>query len=250
MTHVKNDLVFDIGVNKGEDALFYLEKGFRVVGIEADPRTACIAESKLRQFIVSGQLILLQKGIWSQAQTIPFYRNVDNDHWSSFNKDYGSRGGTRYEVVEVECITLRCLFRHFGIPRYLKVDVEGADTHVVRALNDEIIKPLYVSVEEYGVSTMDDLHEAGYDRFQLVPQRTKSPPSPPLPAREGKYVERTFTGYDSGTFGLELPPTWLSYKDVRAYFIDNIRNESGHYVGTEYEWHDVHATFSRRALSR
>ena len=30
-----DNLIYDIGVNKGEDTEFYLNKGFRVVGIEA-----------------------------------------------------------------------------------------------------------------------------------------------------------------------------------------------------------------------
>ena len=30
------DLIFDIGMHKGEDAEFYLRKGFRVVAFEAD----------------------------------------------------------------------------------------------------------------------------------------------------------------------------------------------------------------------
>lgn len=31
------DLVYDVGMNRGEDTEFYLKKGYRVVGFEADP---------------------------------------------------------------------------------------------------------------------------------------------------------------------------------------------------------------------
>ena len=34
---VREDLIFDVGLHKGEDAAYYLRKGFRVVGIDANP---------------------------------------------------------------------------------------------------------------------------------------------------------------------------------------------------------------------
>ena len=48
-----NDLIYDLGVNRGEDCAFYLAKGFRVVGIEANPSlydvARCPSSDKLRQ---------------------------------------------------------------------------------------------------------------------------------------------------------------------------------------------------------
>ena len=34
------DLVYDVGMHKGEDTEFYLRKGFRVIAFEADPDLA------------------------------------------------------------------------------------------------------------------------------------------------------------------------------------------------------------------
>ncbi|TIL80880.1 MAG: FkbM family methyltransferase, partial [Mesorhizobium sp.] len=31
------DLVYDVGMNNGDDTAYYLHRGFRVVAIEADP---------------------------------------------------------------------------------------------------------------------------------------------------------------------------------------------------------------------
>ena len=31
------NLIFDIGFHKGEDTLFYLLKGYRVIAVDADP---------------------------------------------------------------------------------------------------------------------------------------------------------------------------------------------------------------------
>ena len=36
-TEKKQNLIFDVGLHKGEDTDFYLKKGFSVVAFEADP---------------------------------------------------------------------------------------------------------------------------------------------------------------------------------------------------------------------
>ena len=33
-------LVYDVGVHRGDDTAYYLHKGYRVVGVEADPAMA------------------------------------------------------------------------------------------------------------------------------------------------------------------------------------------------------------------
>ncbi len=35
-----DDLIYDVGMHKGEDADYYLKKGFRVIGFEAIPELA------------------------------------------------------------------------------------------------------------------------------------------------------------------------------------------------------------------
>jgi len=34
---LKNNLIFDVGMHKGEDTDFYIKKGFDVIGFEANP---------------------------------------------------------------------------------------------------------------------------------------------------------------------------------------------------------------------
>ncbi len=35
-----SNLIYDVGMNNGDDTAYYLEQGFRVVGIEANPDLA------------------------------------------------------------------------------------------------------------------------------------------------------------------------------------------------------------------
>ena len=144
-------MIMDIGMNNAKDTMFCLKKGFRVVAVEANPQLVARAQKMLSEYIASGQLIIEPVGLGDKAGSFPFYANLDNDHWSSFKRDWGTRDGTRYKELEIECITAATLFEHYGMPYYLKIDIEGHDLFVVRALADFSARPRYLSVEEHGV---------------------------------------------------------------------------------------------------
>ncbi len=237
-----DDLIYDLGTNQGEDTAFYLAKGFRVVGVEANPVLHAALAARLAEPIASGRLVLLNLGIWSAPGSLTFYANEDNDHWSSFDPAYGTRQGTRYQTLQVPCITVLDLLRRHGMPRYLKIDIEGADRLVLAQLRQLARQPRYISVEEYGVEALHDLAALGYSRFKLLPQGNKSWAEAPQPPREGHYARRWSDGRDSGLFGAELPGEWLDHRAALAAFGSGIRDASGAYIGPAGEWWDIHAT--------
>ena len=53
---MQNDLIYDIGMHKGEDTDFYLRKGFSVVAIEANPDLCKECTQKFRRARDSGRL--------------------------------------------------------------------------------------------------------------------------------------------------------------------------------------------------
>jgi FkbM family methyltransferase len=238
---VQSDLIYDLGVNNGKDSEYYLLKGFRVIGVEANPDLYRKVKEELATYIRMQQYILLNCGIWTEERQLKFYVNLDNDHWSSFDPHYGCRDGTRFKTVEIDCVTTGQLLSRYGVPYYMKIDVEGADKHILSALATSSDRPQCISVEEYGVASIDDLHELGYTRFKLVPQSDKSGVRPPRPAREGKFVTRFFDGTDSGLFGKELPGEWMSYQDARDRYLLEIRDLEGRWLAPVGEWYDVHA---------
>lgn len=241
---IKEKLIYDIGVNHGEDTDFYLRKGFQVVGVEANPLIYAELVKRFHNEITNGDLVLLNKGISGERGTAKFYVNEDNDHWSSFVEAYGTRNGTRYHTVDIDCLTIADLLAAYGTPYYMKIDVEGIDKTILENLAPLKDRPSFVSVEEYGLACIDDLKAlGGYTKFTLAAQNNKTwaqnPPNPPL---EGLYVTKVFNGKDSGLFGKELPGEWLSYEAFRALFARSVRAEDYTYVGPQNEWFDVHAT--------
>ncbi|KND58731.1 hypothetical protein BSCH_01921c [Candidatus Paraburkholderia schumanniana] len=242
-------LVFDIGVNAGEDTSYYLQKGFRVVGVEANPRIFAQLQVTFAQAISEGRLTLLNIGIWNQPTTLPFYINLHNDHWSSFDPVYGCRNNTRYDVIDVPCIGIRALFEQHGIPRYMKVDIEGGDKLVLADLPGLPCLPPFISVEEFGNNTIPELFKAGYRKFKVVPQLHKQLMPAGTIQLEGLHVEKSFHGTDSGPFGLDLAGDWLNYDQALADFRQRVRNEAGKGIGPPNEWFDVHAAVSDEAMA-
>lgn len=187
----------------------------------------------------------LRGGLASEPGVLKFYRNLQNDHWSSFDPAYGCRDGTPFEVIDVPCITIGELVGKFGVPRYMKIDIEGMDSILLDAIRGFKLKPDFISVEEYGVKSVRDLEACGYDRFQFVRQREKLLVPGSGIRTEGRPVEKLFSGIDSGPFGLELPRGgWLNLEQALHYFQVLIRQPDHRYVGPQFEWFDVHATFA------
>lgn len=81
------------------------------------------------------------------------------------------------------------MFDFYGVPYYLKCDIEGADGLFVRQLLEEKRRPHFVSVEAISLELLALLYGAGYDRFQIVNQALNGFVSPPG-AASGRPIRR------------------------------------------------------------
>ena len=127
-------LIFDLGMNNGDDTAYYLSQGFNVVALDANPTLCERAQSRFRTAIDGGRLKILNAAIWEKDGQASFYVNLDNDHWSSLDVEWAGRDATKYKEIVVQCVTLGSLFAEFGLPYYLKIDVEGVDQSVLEQL--------------------------------------------------------------------------------------------------------------------
>ena len=261
-----NDLIFDIGMHFGEDAEFYLGKGFRVVGVEADPVHCAAVAERLADHVASGQLIIVNAAIAAQPGRISFYRNLDNSIWGTAEPDWVERNkrlGTRVERIEVEALRVEDVIGAHGMPYYMKIDIEGRDTLCLDGLRAFTDRPKYLSIEASKTdlaevrAEFDLMHELGYRDFKVVPQHVVAQQVPPKPSREGRYTDWRFREGASGLFGEEAPGEWLdldralrAYDPIfRAYRLigDKPLLPIGRFrpllrrFGIEAGWHDTHA---------
>ena len=58
-----NDLVYDVGLHKGEDSAFYLAKGYRVVAFEANPDLTSMCRARFSSEILAERLTIVEGAI-------------------------------------------------------------------------------------------------------------------------------------------------------------------------------------------
>jgi FkbM family methyltransferase len=221
------DLIFDVGLHVGQDTAFYLKKGYRVVAVEANPELCQKAEDRFHQAIQDGRLLLVNKAITSKPGPVTFYRNLDKSVWGTVDPAWAERNirlGTRNESITVEGVTIDQLLRQYGVPYYLKIDIEGLDMVCVEGLTAMESRPRYVSIESTKDSfpelrrEIDTFLRLGYDRFKIVNQERVPRQVSPNPAQEGQYVDHRFEFDATGLFGEEAPGRWLSAEQtIDAY---------------------------------
>lgn len=259
--------IFDLGFYDGEDSTRYLEAGFCVVAVEADPDLVQRAMGTHLNWITSGRLRMVNSAVAPSNSTETwktFYRNACTKEWNSFMWTVGCRtckpphkpGPEGCSQVSVQATRCGDLFRSYGIPQYLKLDIEGAEPGCFESLRhlgrDRM--PRFVSAEITEAEYVDDLHALGYRGFKLVRQDRFW----------GGNQDGSGWGSKSGPWGDDARDCrsgrqWRSYESVRKEMqrllsvpynatdvcpggLISLRagNVSGD--GYQYIWYDIHAT--------
>lgn len=222
-----DDLIFDVGMHVGNDAAFYLKKGFRVVGVEANPQLCTVVERRLGSQISTGRLTVVHKAIGPFRGEIAFHLNDHQPEWATISREraeYYTQFGGSIRTITVPAVRFADLLAEHGIPYYLKIDIEGADSFCVEDLAPFSVRPKFVSLEtsktsfDEVFSVLSLLRSFGYHRYKVVPQQWMRFWRCPYPAREGEYVKHRFQPACSGLFGKELPGRWLDFGEtLRRY---------------------------------
>ena len=229
--------IFDLGMNNGEDTAFYLKRGFDVVALEANPTLCESARQRFRKEISDGRLNLLNVAIADRPGQAKFYVNLQNDHWSSLDAGWAGRDSTTFKEITVECVTLASLFTEFGVPHYMKIDVEGADQSVLEQLHGGDALPLFVSVEDcrLGFDYMRIMASCGYNAFKLLDQSG-------VAQMKDATTGHAFPAGSSGPFGDDLPGPWLPYDEMKKHYSQTVRDQAGNRLAPRSHWWDIHCT--------
>lgn len=163
-------LVFDIGMYDGADTRYFLDLGFRVVAVEANPDLVDIARENFSAELGSGQLLIVDAAIASGCGGIDLAICADDLGASTlFTQRIAHRRTAR--ICHVRSILFADLLAEFGTPYHLKIDIEGADRLCVLSLDPEH-RPDYLSfeVDDSLGELIDHAERIGYRHFKLIGQ--------------------------------------------------------------------------------
>ncbi|HWU80169.1 MAG TPA: FkbM family methyltransferase [Caulobacter sp.] len=225
-----SELIYDVGMHNGDDARYYLDKGFQVIGIEANPTFCRDCEQRFADEIKTGRMVVLNVGVGPEAGEFDFHINERESQISTFAPQPGN--GDTWRVERVAMRTLSSIIAEFGQPYFVKIDVEHLDHLVLADLREAGIMPPYVSAEAHTIETFDALVAMGYEAFHVikgeqVPERYGRCE---ITLRDGRRRPYGFPALSSGPFGDDITGAWLTPASARRR-LDQIG------LG----WVDVHA---------
>jgi hypothetical protein len=163
----------------------------------------------------------------SSSKTVEFFKNKEVSVWGTVDPKWAKRNeqlGTMSEIIEIPVVDfVECLCL-YGVPYYLKIDIEGMDTVCLKALKCVVQKPDYVSLESDKASfgklaeELELLRQLGYTNFKAVQQYGISRQREPNPSKENRYLGYHFQDGSSGLFGSDLPGAWKDYGQIFALY--------------------------------
>lgn len=223
-------LIFDIGLHLGEHSQFFLNKGYKVVALDANPKFCDFCRNKF----ISNQFTVINAAIADSESPVEFYVSKHSD-WSSCVKEIANRGNNLSETIFVRTITMHKLVKDYGIPYYVKIDIEGHDYLCIQQLKG--IKPQYISFEsecignraitrEEILRNLNAAKSVGYTKFKLVNQVN------------GRVNNSSYHASQT-VLPQELPDEWQDYSTMAALLLNEKREGYTKYC----IWADVFATF-------
>lgn len=135
-------IIFDIGANVGDKTRLFRQIGATVVALEPNPATFGMLQTRFAR--ESGVRTLNQAGgaIVSTADMAVFKTShalsTLADKLSQSTREAIARGDEVMETRHVVVTTIDKLIEDFGMPYYVKIDVEGFELNVLKGLSVSI----------------------------------------------------------------------------------------------------------------
>lgn len=179
---LQDALVFDVGANKGNKTNALLRLGCKVVCVEPERKSL---ETLRYRFGADERVTIVQKGLsdkeGSMTLHIQEYRsgyNTLSDKWAATleqnDQAFAHNSAHFKEHYEVSITTLDSLIREHGRPFYLKIDVEGLELQVMKALSTpipfisfEANLPEFLQ-ETMAIAELIDSLSPGQSRFKIA----------------------------------------------------------------------------------
>jgi FkbM family methyltransferase len=157
-------LIFDIGANGGNKAIIFSALASKVISVEHSPTAVHILKERFEH---RSNVVVVQSGVGEEMGSHKFYMFGDVDAYNTFSPKWKDRLSTsdttdtrpRKDVtktMEIPIVTLDELIRQYGIPAYIKIDVEGYKLNVIKGFSTSVpIVSFECNLPEFEVETVE-----------------------------------------------------------------------------------------------
>jgi len=208
----KSTIIYDFGMNNGDDLSYYLAKGTKVVGVEANRSLCDSVRAKYSKEVQAGQLVIenVVLSVDRDEGEVDFYIHKANHVLSQFPRPSDKRIDDFEETRVRQRLPSSLIWQH-GEPHYIKLDIEHYDRIVLEELFSQEIYPRFISSEMHDVRVFQLMTNAGYPYFNLVngPDVSKQYRDVAFLDAHGTAQTFSFPSHSAGPFGADLRFPWL-----------------------------------------
>jgi FkbM family methyltransferase len=215
------DLVFDVGANVGDKTAVFLELGARVVAVE--PQESCWRVLKKRFRHPMSDVTIVSQALAEKEGVISLYVDKSatisstNNGWIKAVKKSGRFSSHKWDKkIEVKTTTLDHLIKEYGKPRFCKIDVEGAESEVLKGLSvliDCISFEFVPERIEKTIECIEKLSSIGTFQYNLC-----------FGEAECFELPKSISDAEMKNYLLKMEPILTNYGDIYA-FSDNVFND-------------------------
>lgn len=160
LRHKNSPLIFDVGANYGNRVKIFLRIGAKVIAIEPQPQCAASLRSTFNQ---SDNVVVIEKALGASINEAvslhtggPSTIASMSTSWIAAVKRSGRFSEFSWdEKVDVSMTTLDQLIGDYGVPDFIKIDVEGYELEVLKGLNTAVSAVSIEFTPEFRMAAID-----------------------------------------------------------------------------------------------
>ena len=186
------DLVFNVGANIGTRTQVFVDLGVRVIAVEPQPEMAEALRDRFRKRVLPlsrdgqytyqmQQVQVVEAAAGPENGVVELLLCTDNQlatcepGWAESLKDRWPMAKWR-ESIAVQQVTLDHLVRRYGLPEFIKIDVEGYENEVLRGLSYRVPVLCFEATIPFVEPALDCLVQLyvrlGFTEFNYLVQET------------------------------------------------------------------------------
>lgn len=158
----KNELIFDVGANMGRKSFIFLKLTKKVIAFEPSVNLYQFLKKRFQK----ENILIFNCALGSRISTLDLFIVEDNEAYNSLNKKHiesivtkrGIANKNNVKSTKVQVELLENFVQKFGLPKYIKIDVEGHEYEVIKGLKTPVpLLSFEVNLPEFRQEAIDTI---------------------------------------------------------------------------------------------